>query len=299
VPISRRATLLMMTAATALSLGGASLAFGADGERFDVAKLMSPAGNVPDHVLGDPNAPVTLIEYASPTCPHCAAFSNDVFPVLKSTYVDTGKVKFILRPFLRNILDAVVFMLAEAAGPDNFHNVISTYFKTQNDWELSDKPKDAMLAVATQLGFTPESFDKALTNQDLFNGMEAMRDQALNDFKVEGTPTFYINGKQLTGEQSFEQLAAEIEPLLPESMRGAAPVTPSPNTTTTSGGETFTPVAPDSAAAATTTTTAPTTPTATTTTTTAAPATPAATTTTTTAAPVTPTTTTTTTTLAQ
>ncbi len=287
MPISRRATLMMMSAATALSLSGAGLAFGADGERFDVAKLMAPAGNVPDHVLGDPNAPVTLIEYASPTCPHCAAFSNDVFPVLKSTYIDTGKVKFILRPFLRNILDAVVFMLAEAAGPDNYHNIISTYFKTQNTWELSDKPKDAMLQVATQLGFTPESFDKALTNQDLFNGMEAMRDQAVNDFKVEGTPTFYINGKQLTGEQSLEQLAAEIEPLLPESMRGTAPVTPAPTVTTT-GGETFTPVTPNSAAAGTTTTSAPaatttttTAPAATTTTTTAAPATPAATTTTT------------------
>jgi predicted DsbA family dithiol-disulfide isomerase len=238
---------------------------------------------------------VTLIEYASPTCPHCAAFSNNVLPVLKSTYIDTGKVKFILRPFLRNILDAVVFMLAEAAGPENFHNVISTYFKTQNTWELSDKPKDAMLAVATQLGFTAESFDNALTNQALFDGMEAMREQALNDFKVEGTPTFYVNGKQLTGEQSFEQLAAEIEPLLPEGMRGATPVTPTPNATTTTNGGGFTPVAPDNAAAATTTTTAPATPAATSTTT----AVPAATTTTTTAAPAPPAATTTTTAPAQ
>jgi protein-disulfide isomerase len=269
LPITRRDTLIMMTAATALSLSGGRAAFAATGDHYDTAKLMAPAGGLADHVLGDADAPVTVIEYASPTCPHCAAFSSDVFPVLKAQYVDTGKIKFILRPFLRNILDAVVFMLAETAGPDNYFSVLDTYFSTQDQWMLSDKPKDAMLAIAMQLGFTSESFDKALTNQTLFDGMEAMREQAINDFALEGTPTFYINGKQLTGEQSFEQLAAEIEPLLPADMQGSAsaPATP-PASTTTSGGETFTPVAPD---AGTTTTTAPAAPAPTTTTTTTAP----------------------------
>lgn len=251
--ITRRQTLAFMSAAAVLSLSAPALA--KDGDRYDIAKLMSPDGGVADHVFGSADAPVTVIEYASPTCPHCAAFDEQVFPQLKSTYIDTGKIKFIIRPFLRNILDAVVFMLAEAAGPDNFHNVISAYFRTQGTWAISDKPKDAMLAVATQLGFTPESFDKALTNQTLFDGMEKMREQALNDFDLEGTPTFYINGKQLTGEKTFEELAAEIEPLLPADMQGAAPVTPpAGGTTTTTGGQTFTPVAPD---AGTTTTAVP------------------------------------------
>ena len=92
--------------------------------------------------------------------------------------------------------------------------MISTYFKTQETWGVSDKPLDAVKAVAFQLGFSEQSFQAALTNQDFFNAIEKMRDQALNDFGLEGTPTFYLNGKQLTGEKSLDQLSAEIDPLL-------------------------------------------------------------------------------------
>ena len=272
--ITRRDTLFMMTAATALALCGTTSAGAAEGDRVDVAKLMAPP--IPDHPLGSADAPVTVIEYASPTCPHCAAFHTDVLPSVMSTYVDTGKVRFIVRPFVRNIQDAVVFMLAEAAGPENYYHVLDTYFRTQSTWGVSEQPRDALLAVALQLGFTPESFDQALTNQELFTAMEQMRDQALEEFKLEGTPTFYVNGKQLTGDKTLEQLAAEIEPLLPEALRGGAPVTPADASTPTTTTESFTPVAPEAGAAATTTTTtAPATPAAATTT-----AAPAATTTT-------------------
>lgn len=281
--ITRRQTMILM-GASALSLGVPGSAFAKDGDRYDIAKLLSPAGGATDHVLGSADAPVTVIEYASPTCPHCAAFDQQVLPALRSTYVDTGKVRFIVRPFLRNILDAVVFMVAEAAGPENFHNVISAYFRTQATWAISDKPKDAMLAVAMQFGFTSETFDQAIDtrvpeNQAYFDAMEAMRQQALNEFDLEGTPTFYINGKQVTGERTFEELAAEIEPLLPAEMQGAAPAAPAPGDGAPSGGESFSPMAPDGAATTTTTPPAE----STTTTTTVAPVTPppAATTTTT------------------
>ncbi len=100
------------------------------------------------------------------------------------------------------------------AAVEAYHNVVATFFKTQDQWMTAAKPRDAILAIAKQLGFTEESFDAALTNQDLFKGMETLRDQAINDFKLEGTPTFYVNGKQLTGEKTLEQLAAEIDPLL-------------------------------------------------------------------------------------
>lgn len=116
---SRRDTLILGAAASALSLCGVGAANAADGDMIDVAKLMAPAGGLVDHVQGSDTAPVTVIEYASPTCPHCAAFSNDVLPSFITAYVDTGKVKLITRPFVRNVLDAAVFMLAEAAGPTN------------------------------------------------------------------------------------------------------------------------------------------------------------------------------------
>ena len=248
--LTRRETLTLAAIATAAGVVGfPSLAFAAEGDVLDQVMLMAPDG-IPDKVLGDPAAKVTVIEYASPTCPHCATFSNDVLGPFKEKYVATGKVKFILRPFARNTMDAAIFMLAEAAAkaadagtapaptdpsalsseamapdPANpsgysqaaieaYENVIATFFKTQNTWGVSDKPLDAVKAVATQLGFSEAAFQEALTNQPLFEAVEKMRNQALEQFKLEGTPTFYINGKQLTGDKTLDVLSAEIDPLL-------------------------------------------------------------------------------------
>jgi protein-disulfide isomerase len=254
VKLTRRDTLTLAAAATVAGAAGfPSLALAKDGDVIDPLKLMNPKG-IPDKVDGDPTAKVTFIEYASPTCPHCALFSNTVLEPFKDKYVKTGKVKFILRPFARNTMFAAIFMLAEAAAksvdaqsapapaadassassaassapaanPANpsgysaaaiaaYENVISTFFKTQNTWGVSDKPLDAVKAVAFQLGFTDDTFNVALKNQDFFNAVETMRDQAINDFGLEGTPTFYVNGKTLSGEKTMEQLDAEITPLL-------------------------------------------------------------------------------------
>lgn len=186
----------------------------APGAEVDMAKLMAPAGNVPEHPIGNAEAKVVVIEYLSPSCPHCAAFEAEVLPQLKTQYIDTGKILYLPRPFVRNVLDSAVFMLAEAAGADKYQNVVETFFKTQNTWVLSPTPDDAIRGIAKQLGFTDDSYNAALTNQALFTGMEAMRDQATKDFKVQGTPTFYINGKILDGEQSLDDLKKVIDPLL-------------------------------------------------------------------------------------
>lgn len=212
---NRRETILLAAAASALGLAGVSSAQGAEGDMIDTAALMAPAGGLEDKVEGDANAPVTVIEYASPTCPHCATFHNTVYEPFKAAYIDTGKVKFIVRPFARNPIDAAIFLLAEAAGPEEYHNVIATYFRTQGEWGVSDKPRDALLAVAMQLGFTQETFDAALTNQEMYTAVEAQRTQAVDEFGLSGTPTFYVNGKTLSGGKTLEQLAAEIDPLVP------------------------------------------------------------------------------------
>lgn len=211
VNISRRDTLALAAAASVVGMTGIARA---EGVTIDPLKLMAPAGNVPVHALGNQESKVVVVEYASPTCPHCAAFALTVFPELKAKYIDTNKIEFILRPFVRNVLDAVVFLLAEAAGPDKYYDVLDAYFKTQDQWVVSKTPKDAIEKIAMQLGFTAETFNAALTNQALFSGMEKMRDQAVNDFKVEGTPTFFINGKQQVGEQTLDELSAAIDPLL-------------------------------------------------------------------------------------
>lgn len=211
---NRRQALVLASAAGAFGIAGFKPAMAADGDMIDVNKLMQPKG-LKDRVLGAEDAKVTVIEYASPTCPHCAAFHVNVYPAFKEQYVDSGKVKFILRPFVRNILDAVVFMLAETAeDTEAYHNIISTYFGTQSQWALSNTPKDELLKIALQLGFTEESFEAALTNQELFAGMEQMREQALEEFDLTGTPTFYVDGKTMSGDKSLEELAAEIDPKL-------------------------------------------------------------------------------------
>ncbi len=211
--LNRRDTLILAASAALASHYGLGVAQAQEGTTKDVAALADVA--LPDHVLGSESAPVTVIEYASPTCPHCAAFHNDVYPAIKEQYVDTGKVRFILRPFVRNVLDAVVFMLAEAAGPEQYHTIVETYFRTHAQWTASQTPRDDLLAIAKQLGFTDATFDAALTNQELFDKMEGMREQALDAFSLSGTPTFYVNGVQLTGDKSLEEMAAVIDPMVP------------------------------------------------------------------------------------
>lgn len=252
---TRRDTLILAATASALSLCGVASANAAEGDMIDVAKLMAPAGGYVDHVLGSETAPVTIIEYASPTCPHCADFHNSVYPGLKADYIDTGKVRFILRPFLRGEpatpLDAAVFMLADAAGPANFHALISAFFKSQVTWSTSPTPSDAIFQVTKEFGFTEETFSAALTNQDLFIAMSAVRDQALNEFGLQGTPTFYVNGKTLTGDKTLEQLAAEIDPLVPADFVATTPAAPAaPAATPAAPAAPATPATPETAAPA-------------------------------------------------
>lgn len=184
-----------------------------DGDYVDLGKLMAPAG-ITDRFLGPQNAKVTVIEYASPTCPHCAAFHKDTYPSLKEGYIDTAKIRFAIRPFIRNVPDAVVFMVANAAPGETYFKLLEAYFKTQDQWTTSQTPKDALQAVAVQYGFTAESFDAALVDKAVFEGMEKTREQAMSEFHMTGTPTFYINGKHKTGAMSLTDLAAEIDPLL-------------------------------------------------------------------------------------
>lgn len=205
-----------LIASAGLGLAGTSAAFAADGEKYSVKKLMLPDGPA-DHFIGGEDAKVTIIEYASSTCPHCATFHVNTFPQIKKEYIDTGKIRFVLRPFVLNILDAVVFMLAYKAGEtstQNYYTIIDAYMKTQSQWTQAKDPRKALLEIAKQYGFTEETFDETLTNKEVFAGMERLREQASKEFDMHGTPSFYINGTQLEGNQSFEAMAAQIDPLL-------------------------------------------------------------------------------------
>jgi protein-disulfide isomerase len=170
-------------------------------------------GPLPDQVQGAADAPVTIIEYASMTCGHCATFHNTTYPELKKRYIDAGKVKFILREFPLDPLAASAFMLARCAGEGKYYPVVDAFFHQQSQWAVQ-KPLEPMLAIARQAGFTKESFEACLTNQKMLDGIEWTRNRATQKFGVNSTPTFFINGKILRGALSIEELSKQIDPLL-------------------------------------------------------------------------------------
>ncbi len=174
--------------------------------------LMVP-GPLGDRTLGKADAPVTIIEYASLTCPHCAHFETTTFPELKKRYIDTGKVRYIFREFVLNELDALVIMLARCADPDKYFPFVETLYATQDQWVMQNAIPPLM-AIAKQAGFTEDSFKKCASNQQLFDSISAQRDRASKNFGVSSTPTFFINGQMHAGDLPMADMEKLIEPYL-------------------------------------------------------------------------------------
>jgi protein-disulfide isomerase len=168
---------------------------------------------LPDVALGVHEAPVTIVEYASMTCGHCAGFYATTFPELKSKYIDSGKVRFILREFPLDPLAAAGFMLARCAG-DMRNAIVDLLFARQKTWAFTDKPLEALAALLKQTGMSQKSFDACLQNDDLRDKVYKVHDRAAEKFGVTSTPTFFINGKKETGEMTPDALAKLLDPLL-------------------------------------------------------------------------------------
>jgi len=204
-------------AMTALAgANAANLAFsrGAKAEAGDTDQAeLAKAGPAGDVVLGSDKAPVTVIEYASMTCPHCAHFSMTTFPELQKRYIDTGKVRFIFREFPLDALAAAGFMLARCAGKDKFIPVIEALFAKQPEWMVKE-PIAPLREIAKQFGFTEQTFDACLANQKVLDDIQEVRDRAAGKLGVNSTPTFFINGKKYVGDQSIEAMGKEIDSYL-------------------------------------------------------------------------------------
>ncbi len=207
-----RRHILSLGAALAVLPGLAATAASAQETSVDVAKLMVPPP-LGDRVLGNPDAKVTMIEYASATCPHCAHFSNNTFPKLKAEYIDTGKVKFIFREFPFDDLALAAFMLARCAPKDKYFPMIEVLYEQQQKWTHND-PKAELFKIAKLAGFTEESFNACLKNTEVAKGIVQGRDKAEKDFGVNSTPTFFINGKILQGNQPIEQFRTMLDAAL-------------------------------------------------------------------------------------
>ncbi len=223
LPISRRAMMIASGALAASAAFPASFAFAqrkaaADA---DVTELMK-AGDLPDLAIGAADAKVTVVEYASMTCGHCANFHKKVFPALKTKYVDSGKVRFILREFPLDDLAAAASMLSRCAGTgadvSKSYDLTSILFEKQEDWAFQKgNPVPKLFEIAKQAGFTQESFDKCLTDQKLLEQITAQRERGSKTFGVSSTPTFFINGKRLAEGPSLEAFEKAFDTILKAS----------------------------------------------------------------------------------
>lgn len=183
------------------------------GQSVDPDKLNVP-GPLGDKILGEEDAPVTIIEYASMTCGHCANFHERTWKPLKEQYIDTGKVRFIFREFPLDPVAAAAFMLARCAPADKYFEIVDTMFENQRAWAFTDNPYQSLLDFSKQIGFTQESFEECLTNQGLLDAVNAVRDRAANEFGVNSTPTFFINGAKHSGAMSIDEMGKIIEEYL-------------------------------------------------------------------------------------
>ncbi len=161
--------------------------------------------------MGKDDAKVTVIEYASASCPHCAAFNNEEFPKFKTDFIDTGKVKFIFREFPHNDPAMGAFMIARCAPKEKYFPLVDVMFKTQKDWVAN--PLEGLKKIALQSGFTEETFTACLNNKEVAKNIFEVRQKG-DTFGVQGIPTFFINGEHYKGDYTVAGLKAVIDPLL-------------------------------------------------------------------------------------
>jgi len=181
----------------------------------DTRSLVAKPGALPDMVLGSAKAPITIVEYSSMTCPHCAAFSENVFPMLQSKYIDTGKVRFVSRAFPLDIAAVSATMLARCIangdGPRYF-DATTMVFKRQG--ELAQGPLDTLKSIGDHFGMSGEAVEACEQDEALLAGIKTDQQFAFDQLKVDATPTFFFNGEKIKGSMSFEDLEKKIAALL-------------------------------------------------------------------------------------
>lgn len=217
----------MITRRKALTLAGGGLFAGGgftllrDTSAGDIAGLTNlgaanaqEAGAIEDVTLGDPNAPVKVIEYASYTCPHCANFHNDTFKAFKAEYIDTGKVHFTYREVFFDRYGLWASMVARCAGPDRYFGVADLLYQTQAQWARQGDAAsvaESLKRVGAQAGLSREALDACLQDADMAQNLVAWYEKNAADDNVRSTPTFLINGDIHTGNMSLSQLGALVD----------------------------------------------------------------------------------------
>ena len=170
-----------------------------------------------ERILGNPAAPITIVEYASMTCPHCAHFAKEVLPELKRKWIDTGKVKLVLRDFPLDQLALRAAMIQRCAPPDRFYAFADMFFADQHQWVTADDANAALARLAALGGMSRSEVDACLKNSALENYILQERLVASKNLGVEATPTFFINGSKFAGAPTVADFDKVLSDLAPKS----------------------------------------------------------------------------------
>jgi protein-disulfide isomerase len=193
-----------------LAVNPASISYAADEAQ---APASSPPGPLPEMAMGKPDAPVTIIEYSSLSCPHCAAFHKEVFPALKSEYIDSGKVRFVMREFPLNEPALGGAVIARCLEPSRYFAFTSLLFAKQEDWAFKQDAFAPLKELAKQAGMTGDEFDKCINDESLQQKILAVRDEGQKK-GVNSTPSFFVNDKLLKGAATLEKFGEAMKPYL-------------------------------------------------------------------------------------
>lgn len=180
-----------------------------------IAAAVAKPVSLPDIVIGSAKAPLTITEYASMSCPHCAAFGENVFPMLRSNFIDSGKVRFVFREFPLDPKAAAASMLARCIAQDDsekYLGAIETLFKLQE--QLVAQTKETLFFVGKMKGMSPQEVSGCVKDQAQLDRLAADQQYALKELNVVSTPTFFLNGVKLQGSMSYEELEERLKPLL-------------------------------------------------------------------------------------
>ncbi|MBP6819355.1 DsbA family protein [Ferrovibrio sp. MS7] len=211
----QRLAAILFFAAGLVGLGGLVTVSG-------VARAQSTDPRLQDMVLGKADAPVTLIEYASLTCPHCANFHASVLPVLKTEYIDTGKVKLIFRDFPLDQLALAGAAVARCAGPERYYSFLEVMFSQQRAWATAADPRAALAQIARLGGMSTEQVENCFNDQAVNDYILNSRLEGNQKFNVNSTPTLIVNGKTLAGVPSIDELRKLIDGLAANAPAGGS-----------------------------------------------------------------------------
>ncbi|WP_448205909.1 DsbA family protein [Azospirillum sp. sgz302134] len=180
-----------------------------------LAELPATADLLADRVMGDPKAPVTILDYSSMTCPHCAAFHTETLPKLKEQYIDTGKAKLVFRDFPFDQAALRASMLARCAPPERYYPLLEVLFKSQAQWSRAADPAKALAQYGKLAGMSQATIDACMANTALADGILQSRLTGQDKYKVEATPTFVLNegAETISGAQPLEVFAKAIDKL--------------------------------------------------------------------------------------